>query len=98
MAHRSALFLSSEHLQAIIIDEEHDTSYKNNTTPRYQTRHVAQYKAKQQQCLLILGSATPSIDLYYYLQKDSNPQPPNFPLFPLPPPLNLLSKILLLTI
>ena len=69
---RSSLFLRSNHLGAIIIDEEHDTSYKNNTTPRYQTRHIAQFKAKQYECLLILGSATPSVDMYYHLEKESS--------------------------
>ena len=66
---RSAIFAPTNNLGLIIIDEENDTSYKNNATPRYHIRQVAQYKCKSYKALLVLGSATPSIETYYYAQQ-----------------------------
>jgi len=62
---RSAIFAPLERIGIIIIDEEHETSYKSDDTPRYNARSVAYYRAKMHNSVLILGSATPSIESYY---------------------------------
>mgnify|MGYP005773919295 FL=1 len=62
---RSAIFAPVQELGLIIIDEEHDDSYKSEMSPRYSAEEVAQYLAKQNNIPLIYGSATPSINLYY---------------------------------
>ncbi|MCL2861130.1 MAG: primosomal protein N' [Firmicutes bacterium] len=61
---RSAIFAPLKNLGLIIIDEEHDSSYISETNPRYSTLDVANFRAKQNNCNLILGSATPSIESY----------------------------------
>lgn len=61
---RSAIFLPFDQLGLIVLDEEHDASYKNSQTPFYHARDVAVYLAKHHQCPLILGSATPSFETY----------------------------------
>lgn len=65
---RSALFTPFERLGVIIIDEEHETSYKSETTPRYSTRECAEYISESRGVSLVLGSATPSLDAYYKAQ------------------------------
>ena len=62
---RSALFLPYSNLGLIIIDEEHDNSYKSDTTPRYNAKDLAIFIAKKFDLRLILGSATPSINSFY---------------------------------
>ena len=62
---RSAIFAPIENLGAIIIDEEHDSSYVSTTNPRYNTHEVAEFRARQNKCPLILGSATPSIESFH---------------------------------
>lgn len=62
---RSAVFAPLENIGAIIIDEEHDSSYISDFNPRYDTIEVAKQRAKQNNCLLVLGSATPSLVSYY---------------------------------
>ena len=62
---RSALFAPISNLGIIIIDEEHDSSYKSETTPRYDAREVATVMAKKFDIPLVLGSATPDIRSYY---------------------------------
>ena len=63
---RSALFLPYHNLSLIIIDEEHDASYKQqDPAPRYQARDTAIYYANQLGAKVVLGSATPSIETYY---------------------------------
>ena len=62
---RSAIFAPLKNLGIIIIDEEHDSSYKSETTPKYQAKEVAKKIAKEENCPLILGSATPEISTYY---------------------------------
>ena len=62
---RSAIFAPIESLGLIIIDEEHDSSYKSEMTPRYNAKEVASFIAEKNDIPLVLGSATPSLDTYY---------------------------------
>lgn len=62
---RSALFLPVKDLGIIIIDEEHENTYKSEQNPKYVTREVAEFISKRNNCKVILGSATPSIETYY---------------------------------
>lgn len=62
---RSALFLPLENLGIIIIDEEHENSYKSESNPKYDAREVAEFLAERKGCKLLLGTATPSLDTYY---------------------------------
>ena len=66
---RSALFAPFENLGLIIIDEEHETSYKSETIPRYHTRETAIERARMNGASVVLGSATPSLDSYYHAKK-----------------------------
>jgi len=61
---RSAIFAPLENIGAIIIDEEHDTSYLSESNPRYDTKRIAEYRAKANGGVLVLGSATPDMDTY----------------------------------
>ena len=62
---RSALFAPFERLGLIIIDEEHESSYKSETIPRYHARETAIERARMNNASVVLGSATPSLDSYY---------------------------------
>ncbi len=62
---RSALFAPFQNLGLIIIDEEHDTAYKSEKTPKYHAREVAIKRAELEGAKVILGTATPSIESYY---------------------------------
>ncbi|MCM1283920.1 MAG: primosomal protein N' [Muribaculaceae bacterium] len=66
---RSALFTPFARLGLIIIDEEHETSYKSEQAPRYHAREVAIERAEQNHASVILGSATPSVASYYQVQQ-----------------------------
>ena len=66
---RSALFTPFGNLGLIIIDEEHESSYKSENSPRYHARETAIYRAKMEGANVILGSATPSMEAYYRASK-----------------------------
>lgn len=62
---RSAVFAPLDQLGLLILDEEHESSYKSENTPRYHARDVAKYRCVQYGALLLLGSATPSVESMY---------------------------------
>jgi primosomal protein N' (replication factor Y) len=62
---RSGVFAPVENLGLVIVDEEHDASYKQQETPRYHARDVALMRAKEMGAVALLGSATPSVDSRY---------------------------------
>ncbi len=66
---RSAIFAPFENLGIIIIDEEHETSYKQEEMPRYHARDVAVERGKTYNCPVVLGSATPSLESFARAQK-----------------------------
>ena len=59
---RSAIFAPTPHLGLIVIDEEHETTFKQHSTPRYHAREVARERARRESIPLILGSATPTLE------------------------------------
>ena len=63
---RSAVFAPFEDTGLIIMDEEQEYSYKSESNPRYHAREIAMYRAAQNNALLVLSSATPSVETYYY--------------------------------
>lgn len=67
---RSAIFAPLNNLGIIIIDEEHELTYKSEITPKYDARHIARARCNINGCLLVLGSATPSIESYYRALND----------------------------
>ena len=62
---RSAVFTPFSKLGMIVIDEEHEGSYKSETTPKYHAREVAKWRCKMSNGVLVLGSATPSVESYF---------------------------------
>ena len=66
---RSAIFAPIDNLGIILIDEEHDGSYKSDMTPRYNAKDIAFYLAKQNKIPLVLGSATPDINTFYKVKQ-----------------------------
>lgn len=66
---RSAIFAPVKNLGVIIIDEEHDSSYKSEMSPRYDAKEVASKLAKINNVPLVLGSATPDVGTYYKAKK-----------------------------
>ena len=66
---RSAIFAPTPNLGLIVIDEEHDTSFKQDTIPRYHARDVALERARREGVPLVLGSATPSLESWQHAQQ-----------------------------
>ena len=66
---RSAIFAPTENIGIIIIDEEHDSSYKSEAIPKYDAKEIAKKIAKENNCPLVLGSATPDLVTYYKAQQ-----------------------------
>ncbi len=69
---RSAIFSPVQNLGLIVIDEEHETSYKQEETPRYHARETAAKRAQIEAAVLVLGSATPSLETYYAAQQGAS--------------------------
>lgn len=67
---RSAIFTPFKNLGIIIIDEEHEATYKSENTPKYSAIEIAEFISKKTNCLVLLGSATPSIETYFKVEKN----------------------------
>lgn len=68
---RSALFAGLDDIGLIIIDEEHEASFKQESAPRYHAKRLAQFLADRHGCPLVLGSATPSIETFWEAETDA---------------------------
>jgi len=66
---RSAVFAPLDKIGIIIIDEEHETSYKSETTPKYHAAEIARIRCMQENALLLYGSATPSVETFFRAEK-----------------------------
>ncbi|MBI5706903.1 MAG: primosomal protein N' [Armatimonadetes bacterium] len=67
---RSALFAPLGDIGLIVVDEEHESGYKQESSPRYHSRNLARHLAKTHGCPLVLGSATPSVETYYRAERE----------------------------
>ena len=65
---RSAVFAPFDHLGLVVMDEEQEYTYKSESSPRYHARDVAKFRCAYHKALLVLASATPSIESYYFAQ------------------------------
>lgn len=66
---RSAVFAPFDNIGLIIMDEEQEYTYKSESSPRFHAREVAKYRCSKHNCLLLLSSATPSVESFYNCQK-----------------------------
>jgi len=85
---RSAIFAPTPHLGLIVIDEEHETSFKQDSTPRYHAREVARRRAELEKVPLILGSATPTLESFLKVLRKEDlhlSMPSRVERLPLPP-------------
>ncbi|MCQ2437091.1 MAG: primosomal protein N' [Clostridia bacterium] len=71
---RSAVFAPVENLGVIVVDEEHEHTYQSDKRPRYDAREVARHRAESAGAVLILGSATPSVETYMRVQPTVRPE------------------------
>ncbi|MGH0054371.1 MAG: replication restart helicase PriA [Sphaerochaetaceae bacterium] len=69
---RSAVFAPFPNLGLIVLDEEHENSYKSGNTPRYHARQVAQRRCQSEGAILVMGSATPSLEAWSLMQENKN--------------------------
>lgn len=67
---RSAVFAPVKNLGLIVMDEEHEYSYKSDSTPRYHARDIAKYRCFENSALLLLSSATPSLESFYFAKRE----------------------------
>ncbi len=67
---RSAVFAPLENIGLIVMDEEHENTFKQSESPRYLTRDVARWRARYHNALLVMGSATPSLETYKEVQEN----------------------------
>lgn len=85
---RSAVFAPAPHLGLIVIDEEHEPSFKQDSTPRYHAREVARFRCLQERVPLILGSATPTLESWLRTQRRQDTlvsMPDRVAALPMPP-------------
>jgi primosomal protein N' (replication factor Y) len=80
---RSAVFAPVSPLGLIVVDEEHETSYKQEEAPRYNARDIAVVRGRMQKCAVVLGTATPSLESYFNTQPRES-QPAKYGLVQLP--------------
>ncbi|AIE85014.1 primosomal protein N' [Fimbriimonas ginsengisoli Gsoil 348] len=86
---RSALFAPLSNLGLVVMDEEHEASYKQETSPRYHAKALARYLSQRHRCPVILGSATPSVETFFEADTSeqastSTPHPSSLTLLSLP--------------
>ena len=73
---RSAIFAPIQNLGIVIIDEEHDNSYKSDMSPRYNAKEISKYICKENNAILVFGSATPDIRTYELACRGRRPRRP----------------------
>lgn len=66
---RTAVFAPNKNLGLIVMDEEHEHTYKSDSSPRFHARDIAKYRCFQNRCMLLLASATPSLESYFFAKK-----------------------------
>lgn len=67
---RSALFAPLSNIGLIVVDEEHEQSYKQESAPRYHAKRLAEFLSRHHQCPLVLGSATPSVESFFEAEEE----------------------------